>query len=88
MWLDILFGYFLFCLGTGIMCAISLWPSMRGYILADSPFLREETHKLGYYITWFIVGFIFAPYLFWETLFGPSYSLTEKILTVFLDTQN
>lgn len=87
MWLDILFGYFLFCLGTGIMCSISLWPSMRKIILTTAPFLREEFNHYHHYIVWFFVGMLFAPYLFWETIFGPSYSLTVKIMEVFLDRQ-
>jgi len=77
--IEFLFYYGIFAVCTGVATIFNVWMPMRKVFKGVVPTATEDLNSFSLIITWFIVGIIFAPYLFWQTLFGPTESFTESI---------
>lgn len=74
--------YVLFAACTGLASIINVWLPLRRVALEylHDPFEVMAIKSFYLHFAMFAVGFVFAPYMFWETIFGPSKSLAKGIL--------
>lgn len=76
-------GYYLiFAVCTGLATIINVWLPLRRVALEHlhDPFEVMVIKSFHLHFAMFLVGFLMAPYMFWETIFGPSKSLAKGIL--------
>lgn len=78
--IDFLFYYSIFAFCTGIATMVNVWLPIRAIAIQLFPEVEKELRLIRFYIIMFIVGVICAPYMFWETIFGPSKPLIEGII--------
>jgi hypothetical protein len=78
--IDFLFYYSIFAICTGIATMFNVWLPIRGIAIQLVPQIEKELRSIYLYFVMFIVGVIFAPYMFWETIFGPSKPLVEGVI--------
>ena len=59
---------------------INVWLPIRKIAIQLAPAIEKELRSIRLYIAMFMVGVIFAPYMFWESIFGPSKPLVEGVI--------